>query len=82
MDLRMRRGTLARFEIYASLAVAALLLVLAGYGLVSALADRLDPKVRACVERSLQSAADSGRVERRDDAVRLCKHLEEIGALP
>jgi len=78
----MRKGTLARLEIFASLAVVALLLVTAGYGLVSALADRLDPKVRACVERSLQNAANAGTPADRDYAVRLCKHLEEIGALP
>ncbi|MEJ0024681.1 MAG: hypothetical protein WDN01_01530 [Rhizomicrobium sp.] len=78
----MRKGTLARLEIFVSLAVVALLLVLAGYGLVSALADRLDPKVRACVERSLQTAANGGRPADRGYAVRLCKHLEEIGALP
>jgi len=78
----MRKGTLARLEIFASLAVVALLLVMAGYGLVSALADRLDPKVRACVEHSMQTAANSGKPVERDYAVRLCKHLEEIGALP
>ncbi len=78
----MRKGTLARLEIFASLAVVAVLLAMAGYGLVSTLADRLDPKVRACVERSLQTGASTGRPPDRPDAVRLCKHLEEIGALP
>ncbi len=78
----MRKGTLARLEIFLSLAVVALLLAMAGYGLVSALADRLDPKVRACVERSLQNAANSGKPADRGYAVQLCKHLEEIGALP
>jgi hypothetical protein len=78
----MRKGTLARLEIYVSLAVVALLLAMAGYGLVSALADRLDPKVRACVERSMQSAVNTGRPADRDYAVKLCKHLQEIGALP
>jgi len=78
----MRKGTLARLEIFASLAVVALALAMAGYGLVSALADRLDPKVRACVERSLQTGANIAMPPDRTDAVRLCKHLEEIGALP
>ncbi len=74
----MRKGTLARLEIYLSVAVVAALLVLAGYGLVQALADRLDPTVRACVARGLQD--DPSR--RREDAVRLCKHLQAIGVLP
>ncbi|MEI9988921.1 MAG: hypothetical protein WDM86_02680 [Rhizomicrobium sp.] len=78
----MRKGTLARVEIFLSLAAVAVLLVMAGYGLVSALADRLDPKVRACVERSLQTAANSGKPPDRGYAIKLCKHLEEIGALP
>ena len=50
----MRKGTLARLEIYQGIALFAAMLVLAGYGLVSALADRLDPKVRDCVARSQQ----------------------------
>ncbi len=74
----MRKGTLARLEIYVSLAIVAALLAMAGYSMVSALADRLDPKVRACVERSVST--DAGRS--RADAVRLCRHLEAIGALP
>lgn len=78
----MRKGTLARLEIYVSLAVVAVLLLAAGYGLVSALSDRLDPKVRLCVQRSMAAAAREGRVQARGDAVKLCKHLEEIGALP
>jgi hypothetical protein len=48
---------------------------------VSALSDRLDPKVRTCVARSQQAAADAGRPQTRDTAVKLCKHLQEIGAL-
>jgi len=78
----MRKGTLARLEIYLSLAVVALLLVMAGYSLVSALADRLDPKVRACVQHGMQNAANAGKPVDRGYAVKLCRHLEEIGALP
>ena len=70
----MRRGTLARLEINLSVALVAVLLVLAGYGLVSTLADRLDPRVRDCV-------AKNPTLSHRDAAA-LCKHLEEIGALP
>ena len=77
----MRKGTLARFEIYLGIVLFAAMLVLAGYGLVSALADRLDPKVRDCVVRSQQEAASSGKPMARDYAAKLCKHLEEIGAL-
>ena len=77
----MRKGTLARFEIYLGIALFAAMLVLAGYGLVSALADRLDPKVRACVERSQQNAANAGSPVTRQYAVSLCKHLQAIGAL-
>ncbi len=79
----MRKGTLARLEIFVSLAVVALLLAMAGYGLVSALADRLDRRCAPASERSLlQTAANGGRAADRGYAVRLCKHLEEIGALP
>src|SRR5580693_7947609 len=67
----MKRGTLARFEVYLGLAVFAAVIALAGYGLVSALADRLDPKVRDCVERSQQTAANSGKPVTRDYAVKL-----------
>jgi hypothetical protein len=77
----MRKGTLARLEINASLVLVALLLAVVGYGVVSALSDRLDPKVRTCVARSQQAAADAGRPQTRDTAVKLCKHLQEIGAL-
>jgi len=77
----MRKGTLARVEINLGIGIFAIVIALAGYGLVSALADRLDPKVRACVERSQQNAANSGKPVPRDYAVALCKHLEAIGAL-
>ncbi|MEJ1968748.1 MAG: hypothetical protein WDN03_09000 [Rhizomicrobium sp.] len=73
----MKKGTLARVEINLSVAVVAVLLVLAGYDLVSALADRLDPKVRACVERSRRETPAIAP----GDTVKLCKHLEAIGAL-
>jgi hypothetical protein len=77
----MRKGTLARIEINVGVVVFAVILVLAGYGLVSALADRVDPKVRSCVERSERLAADTGKPLSRSDAVKFCKHLEAIGAL-
>lgn len=72
----MRKGTLARVEIYVGAAIITVVIALAGYGLVSALADRLDPKVRACVARSQQTQPLS-----REDAVKLCKQLEAVGAL-
>jgi hypothetical protein len=50
----MRKGTLARLEIILGLAVIAGIIVLAGYGLVQALSDRLDPKVSACVMRIME----------------------------
>jgi hypothetical protein len=78
----MRKGTLARIEINVGVVLFAAVLLLAGYGLVSALADRLDPKVRDCVNKSEQLAANTGRPLRRGDAVKFCKHLEAIGALP
>jgi hypothetical protein len=77
----MRKGTLARFEIYLGGVVFIAVIALAGYALVSALADRLDPKVRDCVERSQQTAANAGKPVTRDYAVALCKRLEAIGAL-
>jgi len=77
----MRKGTLARIEINLSIAAVAVLLVVAGYALGSALAGRLDPKVRACVAREIQTTAGSGHSISRSDARALCKHLEEIGAL-
>jgi len=77
----MRKGTLGRIEIYGGIAILLAAFLLAGYGLVSALADRLDPKVRDCVAHSLQVASDSGKPEPRETAVAICKHLEAIGAL-
>jgi hypothetical protein len=77
----MTKSTLARFEIYLGAAIFVAVLALAGYGLVSALADRLDPKVRDCVERTQQTAANAGKVATRDYAVALCKRLEAVGAL-
>lgn len=77
----MRKGTLARFEIYLGAAIILAAIALAGYGLVSALADRLDPKVRDCVSRSLKEAAGAGKPVSRDYAVTLCKRLEAVGAL-
>ncbi|HEX4301276.1 MAG TPA: hypothetical protein VHZ78_00680 [Rhizomicrobium sp.] len=74
----MRKGTLARFELYLGAAIFVAVLALAGYGLVAALADRLDPKVRDCVERTQRSA---GKPVTRDYAVALCKRLEAVGAL-
>ena len=70
----MKKGTLARIEIDVTAIAAIVLLVLAGWALVAALADRVDPKVRDCVAREDLAMAHS-------DAVKLCKHLEEIGAL-
>jgi hypothetical protein len=77
----MRRGTLARIEIYAGLGAIAAMFALAGYGLVSTLADRLDPRVRACVERNMQGGLDNGQRMTKDVAVALCKRLEADGAL-
>lgn len=77
----MKKGTLARLEMNLGMLVLAALLALAGYGLVSALADRLDPKVRDCVEHQLRSAGDTGHPMSRAEAVKFCKRLEAIGAL-
>jgi len=77
----MNKGTLPRLEIYASLAAVALLLAMAGYGVVSALSDRLDPQVRACIAHAMQNAAASGRPMAHVNAVKLCKHLQSVGAL-
>ncbi len=74
----MRKGTLARFEIYLGAAVIVAVIALAGYGLVSALADRLDPRIRDCVERNLHAP---GPPMTRDYAVELCKRLEAMGGL-
>jgi hypothetical protein len=77
----MRKGTLARFEIYLGLALFAVVIALAGYGLVSALADKIDPRVRTCIARSQQSAVLAGKPMTRDYAAALCKRLEAVGAL-
>ena len=77
----MRKGTLARFELYLGAAIFVAVLGLAGYGLVAALADRVDPKVRDCVEHTQQSAAAAGKPVTHDYAVALCKQLESVGAL-
>ena len=74
----MRKGTLARFEIYLGAAIVLAMVALAGYGLVSGLADRLDPKVRDCIERNLRVP---GPPMTRDNAVTLCKRLEAMGGL-
>jgi hypothetical protein len=77
----MRKGTLARIEINVGVVVFAIVIVLAGYGLVSALVDRIDPKVRECVAHAEQIASAGGKNFTRDEAVKFCKHLEAIGAL-
>ncbi len=46
--------------------------------LVSAFADRLDPKVRDCIARSMQAA---GPPVTHDYAVAMCKRLEAMGGL-
>lgn len=74
----MRKGTLARFEIYVGGAIVLAMVALAGYGLVSSMADRLDPKVRDCIERNLRAP---GPPMTRDNAVALCKRLEAMGGL-
>ena len=74
----MRKGTLARFEIYLGAAIVLSMVALAGYGLVSSLADRLDPRVRDCIERNLRTP---GPPMTRDNAVALCKRLEAMGGL-
>jgi hypothetical protein len=76
----MGRGTLARLEIYVGLVAIAAMFVLAGYGLVSALADRLDPKVRACVEHNMQGSFNEKPMTK-ELAVALCRRLEADGAL-
>jgi hypothetical protein len=77
----MRKGTLARIEVDVGIVLFAAVLMLAGYGLVSALSDRIDPKVRECVAHSEQIATAGGKPFTRDDAVKFCRHLEAIGAL-
>jgi hypothetical protein len=76
----MGRGTLARLEIYAGLVAIAAVIALAGYGLVSALADRLDPKLRACIERNMQGGVDEKPMTK-EFAKALCRRLEADGAL-
>jgi hypothetical protein len=76
----MGRGTLARLEIYAGLVAIAAVIALAGYGLVSALADRLDPKLRACIERNMQGGVDEKPMTK-EFAQALCRRLEADGAL-
>lgn len=76
----MGKGTLARVEIYVGLVAIAAMFVLAGYGLVSAFADRLDPKVRACIERNMHGTFDEKPMTK-DVAKALCKRLRAEGAL-
>jgi hypothetical protein len=77
----MRKATLARFEIYAGIAALLAVFAFAGYGLIAAFSDRLDPKVRTCIDRTLDDAAKAGAPVSRDYAAALCKHLQAIGAL-
>jgi hypothetical protein len=77
----MRKGTLAKLEIYAGLVAIAAMFALAGYGLVSTLADRLDPKVRACIAHNTQGSFDDGKPMTHDVAAALCKRLQADGAL-
>ena len=77
----MGSGTLARLEIYAGLAAIAAMFALAGYGLVSTLAERIDPKMRACIERNVHGSMYEGQPMTKDIAVALCKRLEADGAL-
>jgi len=77
----MRKSTLARIEIDLTLLAAAVLFVLAGYGMISSFADRLDPKVRACIERSQAEAQRAGKPIPRSESVNFCKRLEAVGAL-
>ena len=76
----MGRGTLARLEIYVGLIAIAAIFVLAGYGLVSALADRLDPKIKACVEHNTQGGVGQKPMSK-EFAQALCRRLEAEGAL-
>jgi len=75
----MRRGTLAKTEIYLGLLLFAVVIGLAGYGLVSTFADRLDPKVRDCIARNVKPR--DGEAMSRKEATALCKRLEADGAL-
>lgn len=76
----MGRGTLARLEIYAGLIAIAAMFLLAGYGLVSAFAVRLDPKVRSCVEHTMRGDI-KGKPTTKEFAEALCRRLEAEGAL-
>jgi hypothetical protein len=72
----MRKVTLARIEIDVGLLAVAALLALAGYALISTLADRVDPKVRDCLAQH-QNDIVAGKPLSHDDAVKLCKQLEK-----
>jgi hypothetical protein len=76
----MGRGTLARLEVYGGLVALAVVFALAGYGLVARLADRLDPKLRTCIERNMQSRAGEKPMTR-EFAEALCRRLEANGAV-
>ena len=76
----MGKGTLARLEVYVGLVAIAAMFVLAGYGLVSAFADRLDPKLKACVERNMEGGFNEKPMTK-ELAEALCKRLEADGAL-
>ena len=77
----MPKGTLARVEIYVGLAAIAAMIALAGFGLVSTFAERLDPKVRACIEHNGRASFVDGKPMTHDVAVALCKRLQADGAL-
>ena len=76
----MGRGTLARLEIYGGLAALAAIFALAGYGMVSTLADRLDPRLRACIESNMLGDAHQ-KAMTREFAEALCRRLEANGAV-
>jgi hypothetical protein len=67
-------------EIYLGLIAIAAIFVLAGYGLVSALAERLDPKLRTCVERNMQGGFNEKPMTK-EFAEALCQRLGADGAL-
>lgn len=75
----MKKGTLARTEIYLGLLIFAAIIAIAGYALVATFADRIDPKVRDCVARNLRTG--DGKPMAKETAVALCKRLEADGAL-
>jgi hypothetical protein len=77
----MRKGTLARTEIYLGLLIFAAVIAVAGYALVATFAERIDPKVRDCVARNLRADQDGAKPMSKDVAVALCKRLEADGAL-